>query len=208
MKPDLEKAVPIAQAFSKLLHPFAEVVIHDLETDQIAAIYNPFSKRDIGDDSYLDRWDFTVDPKDNVIGPYDKINYDGRPLKCISVVIRNDDNKAMGFVCVNMDISCFNTYRDTLNLFLNNNDPHISDSKQGLFRDDVYERINSFVQEYCQNEQVAIEALTRDQKQRLTIQLKDIGAFQAKGVPQYLARVLGVSRATIYNYIKGQEDLS
>lgn len=202
MHPALKKYIPVAQAFSKLLHPFAEVVIHNLNSDQIEAIYNPFSKRVIGDSSHLDRWDFTVDPADNVIGPYSKTNYDGRPLKCVSIVIRDDADTAIGFVCVNMDVSHFNQYQHVIGMFLNNNDRHISQSDSGLFRDDLYERINLFVQDFCQQEQIAIDALSREQKKQLIQNLKTYGAFQAKGAADYLARILTVSRATIYNYIK------
>lgn len=202
MRAELKKYIPVAEAFCKLLHPFAEVVIHNLKTDQIEAIYNPFSKRVVRDSSHLDRWDFTVDPTDNVIGPYSKTNYDGRPLKCISIVIRDINDKAIGFVCVNMDIAHFNQYQNVIEMFLGNNDRHISESRSGLFRDDLYERINLFVQDYCQDEQTALDHLSRVQKKNIIQKLKQVGAFQAKGAPDYLARILNVSRATIYNYIK------
>lgn len=205
MKPELKKAVPIAEAFARLLHPFAEVVIHDLRKDRIAAIYNPFSQREVGDSSYLDRWDFTANPADNVIGPYEKINYDGRRLKSISLVLRDDSGKAAGFLCVNMDISIFETYRDTLQVFLSNNDKTLSTSEQRLFRDDLYERINDFVQRYCRDNHLALETLGRDQKQALILSLHENGAFNGKNATSYIARILGISRATVYNYLKEQE---
>ena len=98
---------PVAEAFAKLLHPFAEVVIHDLAKDCIVAIYNPISKREVGDPSYFDGLDFGADPDENVIGPSEKLNYDGRRLKSISIVLRNDKGKAVGSICVNMDIFRF-----------------------------------------------------------------------------------------------------
>lgn len=202
MKKELKKSLPIAEAFARLLHPFAEVVVHDLGKDTIEAIYNPFSKREAGDESYLDRWDFTVDPKENVIGPYEKINYDGRKLKSISLVVRDSKEKAVGFVCVNMDVSVFNQYQDTLSVFLGNNDSSISEEKQTLFKDDIYEQINHFVQEYCKSEQISLEALTRNEKQELIIALKEEGAFQAKNATHYIARILNISRASVYNYLK------
>ena len=51
MKAEISAYINIGNAISKLLHPFAEVVIHDLEKDQIAAIFSPISKREIGDSS-------------------------------------------------------------------------------------------------------------------------------------------------------------
>ena len=38
----------IARGIAALLHPFAEVVVHDLEKQQIAVLVNNFSKRKVG----------------------------------------------------------------------------------------------------------------------------------------------------------------
>lgn len=90
MKPEISIFLNVAKAISKLLHPFAEVVIHDLEKDQVIAIFNPLSKREVGDLSYLDRIDFDRKGKmPDIIGPYEKLNFDGRKLKSISIVIKN-----------------------------------------------------------------------------------------------------------------------
>ena len=44
---------PIAQAIAALLHPHAEVVIHDLRSGHIVDIWNAFSHRKAGDESLL-----------------------------------------------------------------------------------------------------------------------------------------------------------
>jgi len=44
---------PVAQAIAALLHPHAEVVIHDLRNDRIVEIWNAFSHRQAGDESLL-----------------------------------------------------------------------------------------------------------------------------------------------------------
>lgn len=51
---DLAIYFSVAQAINILLHPYGEIVIHDLKTGQIAAIYNNFSKRKVGDESLID----------------------------------------------------------------------------------------------------------------------------------------------------------
>ncbi len=181
------------------MHPFAEVVIHDLEKDCIEAIYNPFSRREVGDDSYLDRIDFGK--SDTVIGPYEKINWDGRKLKCISIVIRGDKRKPEGFICVNIDISHFSSFCSTIAEFLGAS-AQMSEEDQQLFKDDLYERINSYVQQYCREHNVALSALTRREKQELVCLLEVEGAFKSKNAATYIGRVLGVSRATVYNYLK------
>lgn len=201
MNSSLRNAHPMAEAFCKLLHPLAEVVIHDLATSKIAAIYNPFSKREVGDDSYLEQWD-SIDDSQNVIGPYEKTNYDGQALKSITVVLRDFDRKAVGLLCVNMDVSVFQQYQNMLQMFIGNNDSSSSEPYQAVFKDDLYEQINIYVQQYCREHQLALDKLNRNQKQALMQELKEKGAFNGKNATQYAARVLGVSRATIYNYLK------
>ena len=201
LKQDLRDALPIAQSFARLLHPFAEVVIHDLQNDRIAAIYNPISRREVGDPSYLERWDFTAQPDEDIIGPYEKTNFDGRILKSISLVLRNRRGHAVGFLCVNMDVSVFESTRNTLDIFLNNHDRTLTQSKQKLFKDDVYEQINLFIQAYCQDNHLSLAGLSRDDKKAVILQLHQEGAFDARNATAYIARILNISRATVYNHL-------
>lgn len=202
MKRSLEETLPFAEAFARLLHPFAEVVVHDLSKDRIEAIYNPLSHRQVGDDSYLDRMDFRE--SETVIGPYDKMNWEGRPMKSISVVIRNQLGKAEGFLCVNMDISVFDTANQWLQAFLKNT-IDLPEKSQRLFKDDLHEKINLYVHTYCQQQQISFEALNRENKREIIHSLAEEGAFKGKNAANYVARVLGIARATVYNYLKEKE---
>ena len=202
MKQSLQDTQLFAEAITRLLHPFAEVVIHDLDKDQIEAIYNPLSRREVGDNSYLDRVD--LDTSNDIIGPYAKTNWDGRPMKSISIVIRSKKGNADGFLCVNVDISAFESANQILQAFLKNN-AEIQENAQRLFKDDYYEKINLYVQNYCRERRVSIEALHRREKQEIINLLEADGAFKGKNAATYVGRVLGVSRATVYNYLKGEE---
>jgi predicted transcriptional regulator YheO len=193
----------ISEAISKLLYPFAEVVLHDVEQDQIVAIFNSFSKREAGDSSYLDKLDFnTENTLSKIIGPYEKINYDGRKLKSITVAIHNETKITVGFLCINLDISVFDTYKNILNTFLSNHNNETNKKTNKLFKNDLYEQINLFSQKYCINNNLSLENLTREQKQALILKLKEEGALSGKNASNYIARILNLSRATIYNYLK------
>lgn len=202
MKASLKNSLPFAEAFAKLLHPFAEVVVHDLEKGQIEAIYHPLSRREVGDSSYLDSID--LDPLKDIIGPYDKTNWDGRPMKSISVVIRNNEGEAEGFLCVNVDISAFQSASQLLQNFLGSN-VKVQEDAQRLFKDDLYEKINLYVQSYCRKRQVSVEALSRREKQEIIASLVADGAFRGRNAAVYIGRILNVSRATVYNYLKDKE---
>lgn len=202
MKKSLSEALPFAEAFSRLLHPFAEVVVHDLRKDKIEAIFNPLSRREVGDDSYLDRVDFNE--TETIIGPYSKTNWDGRPMKSISIIIRNEKGLAEGFLCVNVDVSMFESANKLLQSFLQNN-AMVSEKTERLFKDDLYEKMNLYVQSYCRERQVSVESLSREEKQEIIHLLSIDGAFNAKNAANYVGRILGISRATVYNYLKKQE---
>ncbi|VEP15300.1 hypothetical protein H1P_3240002 [Hyella patelloides LEGE 07179] len=58
MLPEIKRYLPIAQAIEMLLYPYAEIVLHDLATNTIAAIFNSFSHREPGDDSLLEEIEF------------------------------------------------------------------------------------------------------------------------------------------------------
>jgi len=53
--PWLKAIEPACAAIAALLHPHAEVVVHELATDTIVAIWNPFSGRTVGDPSLMRR---------------------------------------------------------------------------------------------------------------------------------------------------------
>ncbi|MGK5594684.1 MAG: helix-turn-helix transcriptional regulator [Parachlamydiaceae bacterium] len=202
MKKSLKETLPFAEAFSRLLHPFAEVVVHDLEKDCIEAIYNPLSRREVGDDSYLDRID--LEDSEAIIGPYEKMNWDGKPMKSISTVIRNQTGKAEGFLCINLDVSFFEAANQVLQAFLGNK-IELPEQTQRLFKDDLYEKINHYVQHYCCKHQVSMDALNRVHKKEIIHSLAQEGAFQGKNAANYIGRVLRISRATVYNYLKNED---
>ncbi|MDF2549151.1 MAG: sensory box protein [Chlamydiales bacterium] len=204
MKPSLKNALPFAEAFARLLHPFAEVVVHDLELDQIAAIYNPLSRREVGDPSYLDRIQF--DAEASVIGPYEKMNWDGRKMKSISVLIYSAAGHVEGFLCVNTDISAFAFLKEVLGQFLSCS-IEIPESTQKIFSEDLYEKINIYVQNYCRERNLALAALSREEKRELIEALAEQGAFKERNAATYIGRVLAISRATVYNYLKEREAL-
>jgi len=188
-----------AKALSTILFPFAEVVIHDLNTNSIAAIYNNFSKRNVGDESLLENIDdFNKLPE--VFPLYSKINWNGRKMKSISATLRDLKGNAIGLMCINLDISKWEELHQFLGSWLHG----LNEQPQPtvLFKDDWRERINIYVSEYLTKEGVDLKQLSKEKKRALILQLHAEGAFKAKNAAHYIADVLDLSRATIYNYLR------
>lgn len=194
----LSRYQSIADAIATLFYPYAEVVLHDLATQSVAYIANNFSKRELGDDSGLDELENTPDA--TVIGPYEKLNWDGRKLRSISVVLRDDAGAVLGMMCVNLDISVFEGARAALDLFLSGS--KLVAQPALLFEDDWQERINRFIHGWLQQRQLGLSILNREHKRELVEALLHEGAFRGKNAANYVANVLGMGRATVFKHLK------
>ncbi|WP_374419995.1 transcriptional regulator [Chromobacterium sp.] len=194
----LSRYQSIADAIATLFYPYAEVVLHDLATQSVAYIANNFSKRELGDDSGLEELENTPDA--TVIGPYEKLNWDGRKLRSISVVLRDEAGAALGMMCVNLDISVFEGARAALDLFLSGS--KLVAQPALLFEDDWQERINRFIHGWLQQRQLSLSILSREHKRELVQALLREGAFRGKNAADYVANVLGMGRATVFKHLK------
>ena len=202
MKKAIKAFLPAAQAIQRLLNPYAEVVIHDIKQNQIVAIFNPFSKRKVGDSSLLSPEEEMAALED-CVGPYEKMNWDGRKLKSASSIIRDENNKAVGMMCINLDISKLEKYQALISEFIEFDLPQPAP----LFKDDWQERINKYVHNYLIAHHLTLEALRREEKKKLIEHLHKIGAFAGKNSAAYIAQIVKISRATVYNYLAEHTDI-
>jgi predicted transcriptional regulator YheO len=185
---------PVADAIASLFSPFAEAVVHDLTTNTIAHISNPFSPRKVGDPSDLKD---TLSADGLVIGPYERTNFDGRRLKSITVVLRDADGNAFGLLCINADVTEFEAVRRTIQAFLGHAEP--TDSVQTAFHDDWHEKINRFIAAWTSEHATTIQRLDKAQRRELIQTLYEAKGFENHRAASYVANLLGVSRATVYN---------
>ena len=78
----LARYEPICDAIALLFQPYVEVVLHEIASDSVVYIAGNFSKRVLGEPSLLQESEYAGDLA--VVGPYEKINWDGRKLKSIT----------------------------------------------------------------------------------------------------------------------------
>ena len=203
MKKAIKTFLPTAQAIQQLLHPYAEVIVHDIKKNQIVAIYHPFSKRKVGDSSLFTQQEMSM--LEDCVGPYEKTNWDGGRLRAVSSIIRDDNNQAVGMLCINLDVSMFAKLHQAISQFIDCD--QLVQQPTPLFKDDWLERVNTYIHQYLKDNHLNLEMLTREEKKNLIEHLYRIGAFTGKNSAQYIATVLGVSRATVYNYLSTHENM-
>ncbi|KVP16284.1 transcriptional regulator [Burkholderia ubonensis] len=198
----LSRYAPLADGIATLFFPYAEVVIHDLHDQTVLYLANNLSKREVGDDSALEEIDHSA--RERVIGPYEKLNWDGRRMRCVSNILFDDEGHPAGMMCINFNIAVFDDVRATLDLFIKG--AGVVAQPDELFRDDWQERINTFLHSWLRERQIGLNGLTREHRRELVEALYAEGAFRGKSAANYVANVLGMGRATVYKHLKHLKD--
>ncbi|MCA7969189.1 hypothetical protein CFB52_026975 [Burkholderia sp. AU18528] len=188
----------VADAIAQLFQPYTEVVLHDLTTQTVAYVANNLSRREIGDDSALDEIGF--DEQENVIGPYEKIGWDGRKIRSITAILRTEAGHPMGVMCINFHLAPLDQAKQALELLLSS--AIVQPQPKALFRDDWQDRVNVFLNHWLQERKLTLSMLTREHKRELVAALYAEGAFAGKSAANYVAKLLALGRATIFNYLK------
>lgn len=190
---------PVAEAIARLVSPHAEVVIHDLRTRRIAYIANNISRRRVGDPSLNDIAEIQ-EWQGDAVGPYRKTNFNGRELKSVTAVLRRRDGVPTGLVCINLDTTVISDARDILAALASLD----TSAKQSvdLFQSDWREKVNTAISTFAEDRGLAPTALTRPDYGDLFEALDRDGYFAIRNLVPYLARLLGISRATVYKYLR------
>lgn len=194
----LSRYQPIADAIATLFYPYAEVAIHDVASQSLIYIANNYSQRELGEDSNLS--DLQFDQHSQVIGPYQKRNWDGRQLRSISTALRDDQGQPIGLLCINLDITVFESAKAALDMFLSGH--QLQPQPDVLFQDDWQERINTYIHNWLQQQQLTLATLNSVSRRMLIEALYQQGAFNGKNAAGYVAKILGIGRATVYNQLK------
>ena len=191
-------AVPVADGIAALFYPFAETVVHDLRTQQIVHIANNLSRRSVGDATALE--ELELGPHETVIGPYEKRNWDGGRMRAVSIVVRDERDTPIGLVCVNLAMDRFDQARAVMELFTSG--VRSAPQPERLFRDDWQDKIITFLHQWLEERQLALGSLTRAQKREAVLALEAHGAFAGRSASGYVAQLLGMGRATIFQHLR------
>ncbi len=191
---------PFIKAVVDLFHPFVEAAVHDLVEGRVVALYHNISQRKVGDASPLK--ELKVDTKDfpEYFAPYYKQNWDGRPLKCTSITLRDNKNRAVGLICLNMDASFIQDAHQILESFLKVKSE--AENPIELFGARCEDQVAAIIQQYLEEKGLSLSFLTRDQKKEIVQELYRKGVFNYKSAAPFVAKKFNISRATVYNYIK------
>ena len=198
----LEILRQVAVALRKLFAPYCEVVIHDFADFEhsIVCIEGAVTNRSVGGAAT----DLLLSKASQGDTDEDLHNYvtslpGGRLMKSFTVFLREPNGSVYGAFCVNFDITPFLAMHSLVGSFVNTEG---RGDVTETFANDIEDTIHAIVADTLHESGQSLAMMGREEKVDLIGRLAEKGVFQVKKSVSILADQLGLSRATVYNYLR------
>ena len=197
--------IKVGEIVAEMFSPYLEVIVHNLTNpnQSIIAIFNShITGRKIGDGtSDIGYKKLSNELPDKIIN-YSNKSPSGVELKSSSLTIRNDDNKIIGSMGFNFDLSHFVNMREFIDLFSKSVEMEELPKKEEFFMWSIKTEIQQALNKYLMINKLQSKVLTRDDKLKVISYMKNKGYISKKGAKTIISELLAISRPTLYKYLK------
>jgi predicted transcriptional regulator YheO len=202
-KPIFDLAIRTADMLVKMYGTRCEVAVHDFKDLKKSLIYlaGNVTGRKIGSpitDLVLKE---LAKPEEVIkdIPNYKTQTTKGQIMKSSTVFLRDHEEKPIGALCINYDISLFVQFGGEIEEFIHFD---TNETTTESFFSTVQDVIHGMVDEVLLGFKKAPSNMTIDEKVECVRILDKKGTFLIKGATEYVAHALGVSKFTVYNYLQ------
>lgn len=206
LHPILKGMMPLVEGIANTFGKNCEVILHDIRYPQssIIAIANGhITGRTIG--GPMSEYGLATLRKgqfDKHIVNYSKKTKEGKILKSTSLFVKDENDKLIGFLCINYDISELTIAKNIINDMTNIIDTvDFSENNEESYGSTVNEMLSNIVNKTLESVGKPVAFISKDEKVNIVQLLDDKGVFLIKGAIDYVAKALCVSRYTVYNYL-------
>ena len=195
----------IADGIVKTLGNNCEVVIHDFTDLSASIIYiaGNVTNRKVGGpitDLIFNVLREKGDSVDNMYN-YTTRTKDGKILKSSTIFLRNTKNKVIGCLCLNIDVTQYINLKLLIDNFLGFKE--IDELKNiENFATSTEETIEAISLEIAKKFGKSPANMNKDERLAFIKALNDKGIFVLKGSVDKIAKILGLSKYTVYSYIQ------
>jgi predicted transcriptional regulator YheO len=197
--------IKVGEVVAEMFSPYLEVIVHDLTNpnQSIIAIFNShITGRKIGDGtSDIGYKKLSNELPDKIVN-YSNKSPSGVELKSSSLTIRNDNNKIIGSMGFNFDLSHFVNIREFIDLFSKSVEMEELPKKEEFFMWSIKTEIQQALNKYLMMNKLQSKVLTRDDKLKVISYMKNKGYISKKGAKTIISELLAISRPTLYKYLK------
>jgi predicted transcriptional regulator YheO len=200
---------PVVKGIALLVGSDCEVVLHsfkDMEHSVVAIENGHITGRKIGSsvtDSGLEIIEEILSEGKSIVGPYRGIAPNGRPLRSVTVPIRNKRGRLIGALCMNFDIGKVINIKsliDSLTVFPD--EKMITEDIDKSTSLSVEELMKEIFKEVLHATGAKGDLPPHERNRLIVKELYRRRFFQIKDAVDLVAKKLGISRFTIYNYIR------
>ncbi len=200
---------PVVKGIALLVGSDCEVVLHsfkDMEHSVVAIENGHITGRKIGSsvtDSGLEIIEEILSKGETIVGPYRGIAPNGKPLRSVTVPIRNKNGRLIGALCMNFDITKFINFKGIIDSFtVFPNEKVITDDINKSSSLSVEELMKEIFKEVLHATGAKGDLPPHERNRLIVKELYRRRFFQIKDSVDLVAKKLGISRFTIYNYIR------
>ncbi|MCI8648888.1 MAG: transcriptional regulator [Anaerotruncus sp.] len=206
--PILQMLVPIADGIAKTFGDNCEVAIHDLTHPNHAIFYvangelMDRKKNDNLDSTFMELVRLASHHQDRLINYYHFEN--GHSFKCTKVLIRDENQKAIGCFCINVVIDDYLKSKQTMDRLCHTESLDkikLEDATQSESENIVSDLVKDIIINTYEDYYKSRGALTKADKIDFARYLNLKGIFQVKGAVEMVAELLQVSKYTVYRYV-------
>lgn len=195
----------IADGLTGVFGKSCEVVIHDLSDPRNSVVHvsnGSVTNRKVGDGirdiaMVLRSPRFTND----TLASYLSETSDGKRVKSMTTVIRDDNGDIVGAFCLNLDLEPLIQARGFLDNLADGLPLETAEEDTPIHDQDVLSILQHIIRQTISEAGVPVTAMDKDAKVRIVGFLDEREVFRIKGAVDDVAKRLAVSRYTIYNYL-------
>ena len=125
---------------------------------------------------------------------------DGRELSSVSVILRDERGQPFASLCANVDLTPLQMIGGAIGTLLGSPPPGAGATTAP--EKGIDELIDEIVADAVAEVGRPVVAMEREDRVRVVKLMSERGLFMIKGSVERVARVLGVSRYTVYNYLE------
>ncbi len=204
MHPILKSYIAVVDGIAKTFGKNCEVVLHDfskMDRSIIAIVNGHVTGRSIGGPLHESLLKNVLD--NNI--KEDKINYtgksaEGRVLKSSTMFIKDEKEEIIGCICINFDLSELIVSKRVIDDLIQTQTVKMEQDVEES-TNKVNDVLTEIVKKTLEKSGKPVAYMSKDEKVIIVKDLDYQGAFLIKGAIDYVAKVLCVSRYTIYNYL-------
>lgn len=198
----------VGDAVVATVGPHSEVVVHDLRDPEhtVVAISGNLTGRKIGSP--------VPDPEllpenlhlfDSDLHLYRTETPFGKSLLSSTVWVRDRSGHIVGAMCINTDFSDIRAARDLLERALPP-DTALNENSLSTFATSGEDFVTVALNQVLADLQKEKHQLERDDKVLVIARLREAGVFSLRRSTDLVAAELGISRASVYSYLKGLQE--